>query len=121
MEKPLLVYCFDAWCGWCYGFSSVIRHIEKEYRDEFDFEVLSGGMILPSEPVHISASAPYIKDAYKRVEELTGVKFGQDYLWHINNPGESDWFPDSLKPAIALVIFKEYLPGKEITLASDIS
>ncbi len=85
-----------------------------------DFEVLSGGMILPAQPVHISNTAPYIRSAYKRVEEMTGVEFGQDYLWHINNPGDSDWYPDSLKPAIALSIFKDYLPGKEVQVASDI-
>src|SRR5690606_7181069 len=43
-----------------------------------------------------------------------------DYLWHINNPDESDWYPDSLMPAIALCIFREYHPDEEVLFAADI-
>src|SRR4051794_11346730 len=108
--KPLLIYCYDAYCGWCYGFSPVIKKIAVDFKDQLDFDVLSGGMILPEKPVHISATASYIAGAYKNVEELTGIKFGSDYLWHIFNPDESDWYPNSEKPAIAMVIFKTYFP-----------
>ena len=118
--KPALIYCYDAYCGWCYGFSKVITTIEKEFKKEFEFEVLSGGMILPEKPVHIEATAQYIKEAYKTVEEYSGVKFGDDYLWHINHPDFSDWFPNSEKPAIALCIFKEYYPERQIEFAADL-
>ncbi len=77
-------------------------------------------MILPEEAVHISATAGYINDAYKNVEELTGVKFGEDYLWHIKHPEQSDWYPDSEKPAIALCIFKEYFPDLQVNFATDL-
>ncbi len=120
MNRPLLIYCYDAYCGWCYGFSTVIKTIAEEYSNRLDIEVLSGGMILPEKPVHISASAGYIANTYKRVEELSGVEFGQDYLWHINNPGESDWFPHSEKPAIAMCIFKEFYPGRAVEFAADL-
>ncbi len=83
-------------------------------------EVLSGGMILPEKPVHIKVTAGYIAMAYKRVEELTGIKFGKDYLWHILNPEESDWYPNSEKPAIAMCIFKEYYPKRAIEFAVDL-
>ena len=61
----------------------------------------------------------YVANAYQRVEELAGVQFGADYLWHIQNPDESDWFPESLTPAIALCIFKEYQPAKQVAIAAD--
>ena len=83
-------------------------------------EVLSGGMILPEEPVPISVTAGYIQKAYPTVEERTGIKFGADYLWHINNPDLSDWFPSSEKPAIALCIFKEIYPEKQVAFAADL-
>lgn len=118
--KPTLIYCYDAYCGWCYGFSKVITTIEKEFNNQFEFEVLSGGMILPEKPVHIEATAHYIKEAYKTVEEYSGVKFGEDYLWHINHPDLSDWFTNSEKPAIALCIFKEYYPERQIEFAADL-
>ncbi len=121
MEKQYTIYyCYDAWCGWCYGFSNVMKGIFSEFKDRLDFEVLSGGMILPDHPVHIGATAAYIESAYKRVEEMTGVKFGEDYLWHIRNPDKSDWYPDSLKSAIALCIFKEYYPDQQVSFAADL-
>lgn len=120
MDKPILIYCYDAYCGWCYGFSSVIKQIALDYKEQFDFEVLSGGMIISEEPKHIGAMAGYIQQAYKTVEEYTGILFGTDYLWHINNPELSDWYPDSAKPAIALCIFKEFYPDRQIEFASDL-
>ena len=55
--KPTLIYCYDAYCGWCYGFSEVMKKIHSEYKSTLEFEVLSGGMILPEEPVSIGATA----------------------------------------------------------------
>ena len=118
--QPLLIYCYDAYCGWCYGFSPVVNQIADEYKDKIHTEVLSGGMILTEQPVHISTTAGYIKDAYLRVEEVTGIKFGEDYLWHIRNPDDSDWFPSSEKPAIALSIFKEIYPDQQVQFATDL-
>ena len=115
-----IYYCYDAYCGWCYGFSNVMKQIFSEYKNRLSFEVLSGGMILPEEPVSIGATAKYIDGAYKRVEELTGAKFGDDYLWHIKNPEKSDWFPDSEKPAIAMCVFKEYYPDQQVTFAAEL-
>jgi putative protein-disulfide isomerase len=119
-NQPVLFYCYDAYCGWCYGFSGVITQIAKEYSGRLDFDVLSGGMIFDEEPRHISVIAGYIQKAYKTVEETTGIKFGEDFLWHVFNPDKSDWFPESTKPAIALCIFKEYFPDKAVAMASDI-
>jgi putative protein-disulfide isomerase len=115
-----VVYCYDAYCGWCYGFSEVMKKAYSEYKSVLEFEVLSGGMILPEEPVAIGATAKYIESAYKRVEEVTGIKFGEDYLWHIQHPDASDWFPNSEKPAIALCVFKDYYPDNQISFAADL-
>jgi putative protein-disulfide isomerase len=118
--RPTIIYCYDAYCGWCYGFSPVIKNLWQRYNKAFDFETLSGGMIPESATRHISAIAPYIRDAYRTVEETTGVKFGEDFLWHINNPDRSDWFPNSEMPAIAMAIFKEKFPAASIGFAADL-
>jgi len=115
-----LIYCYDAYCGWCYGFSPVIKQIAETYKDQLTVEVLSGGMIISDKPKPIAATAGYIQQAYKVVEEHTGIKFGEDYLWHIFHPEESDWFPDSLKPAIALCVFKDFYPDKQVAFAADL-
>jgi putative protein-disulfide isomerase len=118
--KPRIYYCFDAYCGWCYAFSPVILKIAGEFADRIEFEALSGGMIPETSAQHIGKIASFIKQAYPRVEEMSGVRFGEDFLWHINNPDKSDWFPHSEKSAIAMVIFKEYFPDRSIEFASDL-
>jgi len=120
MKKHMLFYCYDAYCGWCYGFSPVIKKIAEQYKNEFDIEVLSGGMIIGEQVQPIERIAGYIQGAYKRVEELSGIKFGEDFLWHINNPDKSDWVMNSEKPAIALCIFKEYYPEQQLAFAGDL-
>lgn len=117
---PTIYYCYDAYCGWCYGFSPVIKKLAIEYADTISFEVLSGGMIPADHPRHISAIAKYVQQLYKQVEEMTGIKFGEEYLWHIFNPGESDWYQYSEKSAIALCIFKEIHPQLQVAFASDL-
>jgi putative protein-disulfide isomerase len=99
---PKIIYCYDAYCGWCYGFSPVIQQIWENHKGQFEFET------------------SYIKDAYKTVENMTGVTFGPDYLWHINHPDESDWFPNSEMAAIAMAIFREVYPDQTIAFASDL-
>jgi putative protein-disulfide isomerase len=115
-----IYYCYDAYCGWCYGFSPVIKKIAEQYKGRLSFEVLSGGMIPAVDPRPIAATAGYIATAYQRVEELTVIKFGDDYLWHIRNPDKSDWFPHSQTAAIALCIFKEIYPDEQVSFATDL-
>lgn len=118
--QPTLYYCYDAYCGWCYGFSPVIKSLEETYRNKVAFDVLSGGMILPETPTHFGTMATYIQSAYKQVEKLTGVTFGPDFLWHVFHPDETDWYPDSTKPAIALCILKELHPERAVEIAADL-
>jgi putative protein-disulfide isomerase len=118
--NPIIIYCYDAWCNWCYGFSPVIQQIAGDFKDKLLFEVISGGMILPDTPKPISVMAAYFQENTKAVEAHTGIKFGADYTWHINNPDKSDWFPNSEKPAVALCIFKEYHPYQQVAFAADL-
>ncbi len=118
--QSTIFYCYDAYCGWCYGFSPVMKQLADNYAGAFNFEVLSGGMIISETPRPIGVTAGYIQKAYKTVEEYTGIRFGSDYLWHINNPDKSDWFPNSEKPAIAMCVFKEYHPAQQVAFAADL-
>ena len=115
-----IYYCYDAYCGWCYGFSKVILQLWEKYKEQFFFEVLSGGMIPKESAKHIATIAPFVSKAYKQVEETTGITFGNDFLWHIFNAQESDWHPHSETAAIALCIFKEYKPLLQVPFATDL-
>jgi putative protein-disulfide isomerase len=97
-----------------------MQKIANDYHDHLQFEVLSGGMILPETPKPIRVMAEYFVNNCKAVTEHTGVVFGEDFLWHIKNPGLSDWFPNSEKPAMAMCVFKEYYPDKQIAFAADL-
>jgi putative protein-disulfide isomerase len=118
--EPVIFYCYDAYCNWCYAFSPVMAQIASDFGKRVSFEVLSGGMILPETPRPISVMADYFLQNCQTVTEHTGAEFGDDFMWHIKNPDLSDWFPNSEKPAIALCVFKDYHPDKQVAFASDL-
>lgn len=79
-EKPNIIYVFDPMCGWCYAFSNVMAQIFEEYKQHFNFRVLSGGMMIGEGAVPAHQMADYILQAYQRVEQTSGIKFGEKYL-----------------------------------------
>lgn len=83
-------------------------------------EVLSGGMILPETPVPISAVASFYEETYPKVSNETDAVFGPDFLWHVHQSDESDWFPNSQKPAVALCVFRELLPEKQVSFVANL-
>jgi putative protein-disulfide isomerase len=97
-----------------------MKQIHNRYQGMLTIEVLSGGMIMPRQPVPVRAISGYVMESYQHIEEMTGVRFGSDYLWHMQHPDLSDWFPSSEKSAIALRIFKEYEPELQIPFAADL-
>lgn len=115
MDRPVVYYIFDVLCGWCYGFSPVIAQLEEEYRDDFDFRVISGGMILGEREGPVGEVAGYIKEAYPQVEEMTGVKFGEAFLKNILEPGTAQF--SSLPGALALATFRLYQPDNALAFA----
>lgn len=114
-----VVFIYDAYCAWCYGFGPVLKKIRAQYEDTFTFEILSGGMILPDIPAPISVIAPAMLELIPEVTATTGIQFGDDYLWHLKNPDQSDWFPNSLQPAIAVAIIKDLNYDVAFDFASD--
>ncbi len=118
--EPVIYYCYDAYCGWCYGFSPVIKRIAEEWKNKLAFEVLSGGMIPKEAARPVGTMAGYVSQAYKTVEEMTGIRFGKDFLWHMFNPDQSDWVMHSEKSAVALCIFKEIHPNLQVAFAADL-
>ena len=83
-----IIYVYDALCGWCYGFSPVMEQFYRKQHDAVDFEVISGGMITGSRMGPIGEVAPYIRWAYKEVEEKTRVTFGEAFLKQVLEDGK---------------------------------
>ena len=107
-----LLYVYDALCGWCYGFSPVIRdcqarHTAPDSATPLTFEVLSGGMMTGNRVRPVTESMGYIEQAYKTVEDRTGVKFGDDYLNKLLRAGT--YLSDSQLPGQAMTLFKQQI------------
>lgn len=117
-SKFSIIYVYDTLCGWCYGFSPVIKQVFEKYQDQFNFEVISGGMVLGEREGPIGEVAPYIKGAFKTVEDTAGVKFGEHFVNVVLEEG-TQYF-SSEKPAIALSVFKAYQPNHAILFAHDL-
>ena len=113
--KPQIIYVFDPMCGWCYGFSNTIKEAEQKYAADFDFKIISGGMVLGEREGPIGEFANYILSAYPRVEEYSGMKFGQPYVDQLKT---QTLYTSSMLPSIALCIVQQMDSSKAIQFAS---
>jgi putative protein-disulfide isomerase len=109
-KNVTLTYVFDPLCGWCYGFSPQMKKLHDKYKTELNIEVLCGGMVLGKKSGPIGEVAPFIKEAYTRVEDYTGVKFGTAFLNDVMMPGTRIF--SSEEPCIAFVTLKQLKPEK---------
>lgn len=117
MKNLKVIYVYDPLCGWCYGFSPVMKKFYKKFRNKLDFEVISGGMVVGERIGPIGKVAPYIKDAYKVVEERTGVTFGRQFLKALD---EGSMIFSSIPPSRALTAFKVFRPNDAILMAHEL-
>ncbi len=117
MDKPTIIYVFDPMCGWCYGFSKVMDRFVVEYKDSFDFEIISGGMVVGEREGPIGDFADYVLTAYKRAEEYSGIKFGEPYLAQLRT---KKLWTSSVTPSIAIETFKTFNPTYSIEFASAV-
>lgn len=112
-NKATILYVTDPLCGWCYGFSPVMVRMHEEH-PEYNYRVTPGGMITGSRVQPVSAMADYILGAYKRVEEYTGVTFGEPYLDMLRDGKE---ISNSEPPCRALHLFADMQPHNAIPFA----
>lgn len=110
-----LFYIYDALCGWCYGFSPIMKEFYETHKDQVSFEVISGGMITADRIGPIGDVAGYIRQAYRDVEERTGVKFGSQFLEGTMEKGSAIF--SSVPPAKALTAFRHFQPEDQVLFA----
>jgi len=117
MSKPRIIYVQDAMCGWCYAFGRVMDEMQLKHSDFFDFIAVSGGLIVGDAIAPIGNMKDFIKEAMPKVEEYSGVKFGEKYKELVE---EGSYLNNSIKPAIALSAFKSILPFRSVEFAHDV-
>jgi len=113
-----LIYVYDPLCGWCFGFSPVMKMVEKDFGTKFLIEVLPGGMMLGENAGSINDVAPFIKTAYRDVENYTGVKFGETFVKQVLMPGTR--VLNSELPCMAHTFFCEKFAERSVEIAHDI-
>lgn len=117
-EKPILLYVFDPLCGWCYGFSPVMVQLYNDYEESIEFDVIAGGMVIGDRIGPLSEKAPYIKSAYKVVEDKMNVKFGDKYINKVLTEGTA--IQTSIPSSKLLVAFKSLDNSKAILFAHEL-
>ncbi len=111
MEKDKIIYVSDPMCGLCFGFGKVMGDFYSAFKDSFKFDVVSGGMVVGDREGPIGDFADYIIGAYKKVEEYSGMQYGQPYLDQLKT--KTLW-SSSIKPAIAIETFKQFNPEEVV-------
>lgn len=114
MQQPEIWYIYDPLCGWCYGFSPVIRQLHKHYGNRVQFSVMSGGLSLGTRAVAIAKAHGYIARALGIVEQTTGVLFGDGFKQLLQ---EGTYIYNSEPPCIAMTVFRELYPNHVLDFA----
>jgi len=107
VTKPVLIYVFDPLCIWCYGFLPVFRQLRNRFKDRLSLEIMCGGLAIGDNAHMINEGYGYIKNDMKLVEQVTGVKFGENYRMLVE---EGSYFYDSRPACTAHAAVKELKP-----------
>ncbi len=117
MNKKEIIYVFDALCGWCFGFSDVISKFAEKHQGEYNFKVISGGLIIGERVGPIGEMSDYILSAIPSLEKTTGKKIGAAYIDVLKKRTRVQ---NSLVPATALCILKSVIKNQDVYLAHEI-
>jgi putative protein-disulfide isomerase len=110
-----LVYVFDAYCGWSYGFAPTLDEVVRRHPD-LAVEVVSGGLFTGSRRVPIRQFG-YVQDANAKISELTGVTFGSGYAQLI---ADGSFVMDSTAAARGVAALRQAAPGRIVELAAAV-
>ncbi|MGC0416931.1 DsbA family protein [Embleya sp. AB8] len=110
-----LIYVFDAYCGWSYGFAPTLAEITARH-PELPVEVVSGGLFTGPRAVPVREFG-YIQGANAQIGERTGVTFGAAYERLI---ADGSFVMDSLDAARGVAVLRQAAPERAVQLAMDV-
>src|SRR4051794_2104928 len=110
-----LVYVFDAYCGWSYGFAPTLTEVVRRNPDA-DVEVVSGGLFTGPRRVPIREFG-YVQGANAKISELTGVEFGAGYGRLI---ADGSFVMDSEAAARGVAVLRQAAPDRAVELAAAV-
>ncbi|WP_426551530.1 DsbA family protein [Bacillus pumilus] len=109
-----LIYVWDAYCGWCYGFSNSIRTLHENH-PEMSLTLVSGGLFVGERSLPIK-EYPHISEANQRISQLTGIEFGERYQKLLAN---GTFLLDSEAAAIRFSALRSVAPDRALYLAAS--
>ncbi|MFD3944880.1 DsbA family protein [Streptomyces sp. NPDC058579] len=119
MAKPAdnhVTYVFDAYCGWCHGFTPWLREAVAD-RPHLTVEVISGGLFTGTRRVPLR-ELTHIPTARHRVTQVTRVEFGPAFLRLLD---QGDFVMDSQDAAAGLAGLRALAPAKALDFAAELS
>ncbi|GGJ18282.1 DsbA family protein [Paenibacillus hunanensis] len=108
-----LIYIWDAYCGWCHGFSKTVHRLHNNH-PELPLTILSGGLFTGNRSQAIGAF-PHIAEANQRISQLTGAEFGSGYQELLH---DGSFVMDSELAAIGFYALRSVAPEHAIELAA---
>jgi len=118
LSSKKLVYVFDPLCGWCYGFSPVVRQLFEATRRRAQWDILTGGMVVGDRVGPIGRLSEFLKQALPRVEGTTGVRFGKAFTTEVLERGTL--VLSSLEPSRALQAVKTLAADRALAFAAGV-
>lgn len=115
-SQTQVVYVFDAYCGWCYGFGATVQHFWDLNRNRVGFSAISGGLFLGERRLPISTFG-FIEAANARLTEVTGAEFGEPYQ-HVLRDGSL--VMDSEAAAAGFAALRDQAPERSIEIANAV-
>ncbi len=78
--KKELIYIGDPMCSWCWGFSSVLQEIRKQFQDHLAFSVIVGGLRAGTSENLTEDLKQYIRGHWTEVNKMTGQPFSFNFF-----------------------------------------
>ena len=111
-----ILYFWDAYCGWCYGFDKIFTKFYENHSD-VEIEIISGGLFFGDNSKKIKEYG-YFQEGNKKISEMYDIEFGEEYNKVLE---EGEMILNSIHPAIAMDVVKEFIPNsKLLNFAYDI-
>ncbi|MCG6968356.1 MAG: DsbA family protein [Gammaproteobacteria bacterium] len=129
VPKTIVWYVADPMCSWCWGFSSVVERLKRDYQDTLPFALLLGGLRpFTREPIS-DPMREEILHHWRQVHDMTGQEFSfagampEGFIYDTEPPCRAVVAVGKLYPSLTFDYFKAvqrafYLEQKNVTRES---
>lgn len=107
IKENKLIYFGDAMCSWCWGITNNLDKLKDQYADQFDFELVLGGLRPGGGDQWTPAFRNMLKGHWEHVEKASGQPFDYSFF------EQENFNYDTEPPARAVRVVRDLSPEKE--------